>query len=233
MYLPTADYGLEAGVHPRGAIAEGGIVVDFNSNGHFVTHKLENGVQSYGSLYKNGAVFTFPAQRVLALDQLGRVLFNYGSIREVDGSVTSVVPTPGLFSAYINDINDAGIAVGQINNASVIWDTKSGGDPQFFPHNGFPSSAKLVNNKNQIFGHRESGIIYLPGTPDEIHFSTNRLEYIYLPTPDYGLPAGFTDLPPEIRNGVWGGWSDGSSYNARLTDRGEIYFGSNGSTDSR
>jgi hypothetical protein len=234
MYLPTADYGLAAGVHSRGAIAEGGIVVDFNSNGHFVTHKLESGVQSYGSLYKDGAVVTFPAHRLLGLDQLGRVLFDYGSIREVNGSVTTWT-APGVINAYFNDINDAGIAVGQTLSTSqepydfyyrtVIWDTKSGGAPQFLPSTGFYNSAKLVNNKNQIFGHRDSGeIIFLPESGDVVLVSTGRQEYIYLPTPDYGLPAGFTDLP-EIRNGtVFGSWSDISSYNARLTDRGEIYI---------
>lgn len=221
MYLPITDYGLPAGVHPKGAIAAGGVVIDFNSNGHFVTHKLESGVQSYGSLYKDGAVFTFPAQRVFALDQLGRVLFDFGSVREVDGSVRTV---PGLFGSY-NDINDAGIAVGQ---GSMIWDTKSGGAPQFLPSTGpntYYNSAKLVNNKNQIFGHRDSGYIFYLGT-NVILVSTGRLQYIYLPTPDHGLPAGFTDLPEvgyESGFGAWG--NDSGSYNARLTDRGEIYIG--------
>jgi hypothetical protein len=120
MYLPTADYGLEAGVHPRGAIAAGGVVMDFNSNGHFVTRFGSYG-QSQGSLYKDGAVFTFPTPYSvsaygLGLDQLGRVLFQGdGNIREVDGSVTTV---PGLGGAFVwgffNDINDASIAVGYI-----------------------------------------------------------------------------------------------------------------------
>jgi hypothetical protein len=236
MYLPTADYGLEAGVHPKGAIAEGGVVVDFNSNGHFVTHTPATGE---GSLYKDGAVFTFPASQVRGLDQLGRVLLEWGFvIRELDGSVTTV---PGLgvgANFYFNDINDAGIAVGYTATTShepysfyystAIWDTKSGGAPQYLPSTGFYTSAKLVNNKNQIFGHRDFGReTVLHGPPEEVILvSTGRLEYIYLPTPDYGLPAGFTDLPPEIRNGVWGSWSDFESDNARLTDRGEIFFGS-------
>ncbi|MBE0545916.1 MAG: hypothetical protein IH623_31695 [Verrucomicrobia bacterium] len=233
MYLPTADYGLEAGVHPKGTIAAGGVVMDFNTNGHFVTRTPAT---AEGSLYKDGAVFTFPTGRVLGLDQLGRVLFSYGSIREVDGSVRTV---PGLGQAYFNDINDAGIAVGQAGIAgghggSVIWDTKSGGAPQFLPSTGFYNSAKLVNNKNQIFGHRDSGdIIIIPGTTNVIYLSRDRQEYIYLPTPDHGLPAGFTDLP-EIRNNAteFGSWNDDTSYDARLTDRGEIYIASSQNTKS-
>ncbi len=221
MYLPTADYGLEAGVHPRGAIAEGAVVVDFNKNGHFVTH----GPGNEAWLYKDGAVFNFLAFEVAGLDQLGRVLmhyYDYGqavfpAISEVDGSVTPGPGPNGLSGQKYHfwDINDAGIAVGQTDAYfddgsrwhAAIWNTKSGAS-QILPTNSLLSAALLVNNKSQIFGYRwfENG--------------SSALNYIYLPTPDYGLPAGFTDLPETTASRPPFGL-----YDARLTDRGEIYIG--------
>lgn len=240
MYLPTADYGLATGVHEMGAMPVGGALIDFNTNGHYVIHTLQ-GVDWGGLLHKDGNEFNFPALYAPGIDSAGRVLHRRhwsgaattASIREADGSLTDAVAVlphkgvPGADSSYsFHDVNDAGIAVGSYLEArtddapefwrTAIWDTKSVGDPQFLPSTGFLTSGTLINNKGQIFGYRDSG--YILG---DMRYSTGRLDSIYLPLPDYGLPAGFTDLPEITQLGTWH-WS---SYDARLTDHGEIYLG--------
>jgi hypothetical protein len=224
MYLPTADYGLSAGVHPMGTMPAGGALIDFNTNGDYVIHTIQGVAQ--GVLHKDGNEFNFPASTVLGMDLSGRVLFHatHASVREVNGSVITVPFGPNDAYYFFNDINDAGIAVGYtFDNGSprfyrtAIWDTKSVGAPQFLPSTGFPNDATLVNNKSQIFGYRDYGYVSAGGQL----ISTSRVHYIYLPTPDYGLPAGFTDLSEITQLADW----DWSSYDCRFTDRGEIYLG--------
>jgi hypothetical protein len=90
MYLPTADYGLSAGVHPMGTMPAGGALIDFNTNGDYVIHTIQGVAQ--GVLHKDGNEFNFPASTVLGMDLSGRVLFHatHASVREVNGSVITV-----------------------------------------------------------------------------------------------------------------------------------------------
>ena len=231
MYLPTADYGRDAGVHDLGSFDIKNLR-EFNTNGRILWET--NDPSKPGAVWNDGDLFTFEAGSIHDLNNQDQILIGRSfdapvgvyprgssSVLTLDGQIIDAVHIlphegePGRNSVYsFYDINDHGVLAGTYTDYNgafagddihhpATWNPSDGPVRRVFPSLGI-DGAWHINNKGQILGYR--------GDP--------RVSFVYLPRPDYGKPAGFWDLPELLSIGVvpgaWG--SDG-----KFTDHGEIY----------